>query len=292
MAAEQHTLTVDAVGNGSVGLSPSGGVYAAGTPVELTAVADAGWQFSGWSGDLTGADNPATITMDGDKSVAAIFIEEAPVPTGFVGSWSFEDGGGTTAADGSGLGNDAAVVGADWTVGMEGGALSFNGAGDHVVIPNDPSLSLASNRVTLACWIYPTSLSTKWSTIIQKTNTSGGWFDWQIYARASDAPTAYRPVFRVNYDKFGEVQGDIVLSTNTWYFIAATYDGSQMKFYIDGTLRGTTNATGTIPNGGRDIWVGSNDNWSEHFAGLIDELYIYDRALSEGEIQALMNPVP
>ena len=74
--------------------------------------------------------------------------------------------------------------------------------------------------------------------------------------------------------------------------IAATYDGSQMKFYIDGTLRGTTNATGTIPNGGRDIWVGSNDNWSEHFAGVIDELYIYDRALSEGEIQALMNPAP
>ena len=266
--------------------------------VELTAVADAGWQFSGWSGDLTGADNPATITMDGDKSVAAIFIEEAPVPTGFVGSWSFEDGGGTTAADGSGLGNDAAVVGADWTVGMEGGALDFNGAGDHVVIPNDPSLSLASNRVTIACWIYPTSLSTKWSTIIQKTNASGSWFDWQIYARASDAPTAFRPVFRVNWNGDSSlsanetVQGDIVLSTDTWYLIAATYDGSQMKFYIDGTLRGTTNATGTIPNGGRDIWVGSNENWREHFAGVIDELYIYDRALSEGEIQALMNLTP
>ena len=81
VSAEQHTLTVGAVGSGSVGLSPSGGVYAAGTPVELTAVADAGWQFSGWSGDLTGADNPATITMDGDKSVTAIFTEWRPSST-------------------------------------------------------------------------------------------------------------------------------------------------------------------------------------------------------------------
>jgi hypothetical protein len=61
-----------------------------------------------------------------------------------------------------------------------------------------------------------------------------------------------------------------------------------MKFYIDGTLRGTTGkAGGTIPKSGKAIWVGGNDAWGEYFAGRIDEVRIYNRALSQAEIQAL-----
>ncbi len=75
---EQYTLTVNVVGNGSVTLLPDAGVYDAGTPVQVEAVADAGWEFSGWSGDLTGSANPALITMDADKTVTATFIEVLP----------------------------------------------------------------------------------------------------------------------------------------------------------------------------------------------------------------------
>jgi uncharacterized repeat protein (TIGR02543 family) len=69
----QYTLTVIIVGSGSVSLSPSGGTYNAGTPVTLTPQSGAGFQFSGWSGDLSGSDNPATITMDANKNVTATF---------------------------------------------------------------------------------------------------------------------------------------------------------------------------------------------------------------------------
>ncbi|MFQ5651427.1 MAG: DNRLRE domain-containing protein [bacterium] len=70
-----QTLSVSTQGAGTVTLNPAGGVYDQGTPVQLTATPDAGWQFSGWSGDLSGAANPASITMDADKQVTATFTE-------------------------------------------------------------------------------------------------------------------------------------------------------------------------------------------------------------------------
>ncbi|UCH96662.1 MAG: PKD domain-containing protein, partial [Candidatus Aminicenantes bacterium] len=71
----QYTLTTNTVGQGSITLDPPGGTYNEGTVVTLTAVPDAGWQFDGWSGDLSGSDNPATITMNSDKNVTATFTE-------------------------------------------------------------------------------------------------------------------------------------------------------------------------------------------------------------------------
>ena len=75
-------LTVNIVGNGSVTLDPPGGTYPTGTDVELTANADTGWYFSGWSGDLSGLTNPNSITMDTAKTVTATFTETPPQPAG------------------------------------------------------------------------------------------------------------------------------------------------------------------------------------------------------------------
>jgi uncharacterized repeat protein (TIGR02543 family) len=73
-----YTLTVNTVGSGSVTKIPDQTTYVAGTVVSLTPVAAAGWQFSGWSGDLTGNANPATITMEGGhKIVTATFVPKS-----------------------------------------------------------------------------------------------------------------------------------------------------------------------------------------------------------------------
>ncbi|MCK6622862.1 MAG: T9SS type A sorting domain-containing protein [Calditrichaceae bacterium] len=71
-----HTLAVTVSGSGSVTLDPPGGVYDQGSVVTLTAVPAAGWQFLGWSGDLSGSANPAGITMNGNKNVTAGFVEQ------------------------------------------------------------------------------------------------------------------------------------------------------------------------------------------------------------------------
>jgi uncharacterized repeat protein (TIGR02543 family) len=70
------TLTVDTIGNGTVTVQPEQPGYLPGTEVTLTADADSGWAFVGWSGDVVSTDNPETITMDDDKSVSATFTRE------------------------------------------------------------------------------------------------------------------------------------------------------------------------------------------------------------------------
>ncbi len=72
----QHSLTVNIVGNGSV--TPTSGTYYEGN-VQLTAMPDSGWSFSGWSGDLTGSANPATINLNADKTITATFTEGGTV---------------------------------------------------------------------------------------------------------------------------------------------------------------------------------------------------------------------
>jgi hypothetical protein len=71
-----YILTVNTVGNGSVSLTPPGGIYDSGTEITLTATADTGWSFSAWSSDLVVATNPANIIMDGDKTITATFTKK------------------------------------------------------------------------------------------------------------------------------------------------------------------------------------------------------------------------
>jgi len=73
----EYTLTVNVVGNGYVNRDNPGPYYY-GDVVQLTAVNDPGWSFSGWSGDLGGTTNPATIVIDGDKTVTATFTPNPP----------------------------------------------------------------------------------------------------------------------------------------------------------------------------------------------------------------------
>jgi uncharacterized repeat protein (TIGR02543 family) len=84
-----YTLTIMSVGSGSVRRVPDQGTYHYADVVQLTATADPGWVFAGWSGDLTGMVNQTTITMDGNKTVSAIFTlpEENHPPNTPSGPW-------------------------------------------------------------------------------------------------------------------------------------------------------------------------------------------------------------
>ena len=75
-APDEYTLTVNTQGEGSVGVDPDKSAYTGGEEVTLTASAASGWSFKEWSGDLSGSDNPAAITVDNDKSITALFEED------------------------------------------------------------------------------------------------------------------------------------------------------------------------------------------------------------------------
>jgi hypothetical protein len=87
-AEAQYTLTVTEEGQGQVTSDPSGGTYDVGTSVQLTAVAAEGWRFDHWKGHLSGSDSPATVVVDQNKSVTAVFLQKSATPT-------FDPNGGT-----------------------------------------------------------------------------------------------------------------------------------------------------------------------------------------------------
>jgi uncharacterized repeat protein (TIGR02543 family) len=76
---DEYTLTVHTVGNGAVAVEPDQPTYIYGDVVTLTATAGPEWSFTGWSGDLSGSDNPALLTMTGNMVVTATFANHPPV---------------------------------------------------------------------------------------------------------------------------------------------------------------------------------------------------------------------
>jgi hypothetical protein len=75
-----YELTTSVVGEGAIELDPAEGPYSQGTAVQVSAVADDGWSFAGWSGDLTGDTNPTSVLMDGAKSITATFTADPTPP--------------------------------------------------------------------------------------------------------------------------------------------------------------------------------------------------------------------
>jgi hypothetical protein len=99
---DEYTLTVNTVGSGSVAKDPDQASYHYGDVVQLTATADPGWKFTGWSGDLSGSVNPEFITMDEGKTVTATFAETTWTITATAGTGGIIDpSGDVVVADGA-----------------------------------------------------------------------------------------------------------------------------------------------------------------------------------------------
>ena len=89
----QYAVNASVQGNGVISKDPDQELYDAGTPVELTAVPDAGWYFAGWSGEVTGTQNPLVVTLNADYVISAAF-EELPTTDAFVAAVTAEDASG------------------------------------------------------------------------------------------------------------------------------------------------------------------------------------------------------
>lgn len=208
------------------------------------------------------------------------------VSGGLVASYNFNEGAGTTVSDGSGSGNTGTIFQATWfTAGKFGKALAFDGNNDYVSVNDSPSLDL-TNRMTLEAWVRPTA-SSGWRTVLMKEN--GSEMSYGMYAReSSNRPSVW---MRVNptsgsSQSAGATPG---LPLSTWSHMAATYDGTSLKLYINGTLRATKSQTGSMYVSGSPLKFGGNAVWGEYFAGQLDEIRIYNRALTQSEIQTDMN---
>jgi hypothetical protein len=211
--------------------------------------------------------------------------------TGLQAAYSFDEGAGTVLGDASGHTHTGTIMGATWTPGGRfGNALSFDGVNDWVTVVDTPDLDLGTD-MTLEAWVYPTVLSggaaNGWRSVILK-ETPGN-LSYALYANAD----VNRPSAFVNTGVERGVYGTSPLPLNVWTHLATTYDGAPLRLYVNGQEVGNRAVGGAIQVSTGRLRMGGNAVWAEWFAGQIDEVRIYNRALTPAQIQVDMaTPMP
>ncbi len=214
-------------------------------------------------------------------SATAVITIIAPPPglDGLVAAWGFDEGTGPIAGDASGKGHAGVIKQAGWTTyGRFGGALDFDGRNDWVTVEDTADLDIR-NAITLEAWVKPRDLA-GWNTILLKESGSG--LAYSLYAND------FYPRHPAGYVNVGGNDISVVdntgLAFNAWSHVAMTYDGAMMRLYINGEAVGHRALTGRIIATNGALRIGGNDVWGEYFDGLIDEVRIYTRALSQAEV--------
>jgi hypothetical protein len=209
---------------------------------------------------------------------------EAGTPSGLVAAYGFEEGAGTVAGDASGHGHPGTLEGAAWTpAGRFGGGLVLDGIDDRVTVPDANDLD-PGGPLTMMAWVRPSQLGSAWRTAIMKERPGG--LAYALYAHtAARGPSAH-----VTLAGKGEprARATAALPAGTWTHLAAVYDGAAIRVYRDGTEIATQAATGTPVASDGPLRLGGNAIWNEWFAGTLDEVRVYARALPAAEITAVM----
>ena len=214
-------------------------------------------------------------------------VAETPSSASLVAWYEFE--GDTT--DSSGNGNDGTLHGTvSFVSGVEGDyAIDLGGFGDYMSIPgsNAPGGAFDFNDViTVTAWIQVSALDKWFQTVISKGDSSWRLARYQDQDRLEFSCTGVAGGFDPLY---GNVFGTRGVDDGLWHHVAGVYDGSRIYLYVDGIIDASAEATGLMNNNTFDVYIGANEEASERdWNGLIDDVRIYNRALSHGEIVGLM----
>jgi hypothetical protein len=235
---------------------------------------------------LAAGNHSATITVTAagasgsPKTVAVTFAVAPPVTGGLVAAYGFGEASGGTASDSSGAGNHGAISGATRTAaGRSGPALDFDGVNDWVTVADAASLDLTSG-MTLEAWVHPTALGNAWRTVLLKERPSG--LAYALYASDDgNRPHAYS----FTGSELG-TRGPTALPIGAWTHVAATFSGATLRLYVGGTQVATRSVGSALVASNGPLRIGGNAVWGEWFQGRIDDVRVYNRALTAAEIQS------
>jgi Concanavalin A-like lectin/glucanases superfamily len=240
---------------------------------------------------------PATLpTAPPEPACDTTRVKAADHPAGLIAAYSFCEGTGTKAGDSSGKGNHGLILNrAAWTThGRYGTGLSLYPEKSHVEIQNSPSLDLVGANLTLSMWVS-----------IAKTDSDGVILSKPWFPHAMQEPY-YQ--YAVEYDGnegktvdfyFGDVTGrklgpfSMEALLEQWAHVAFTYNGEFVAGYVNGRLKVLKPVKGKIPPRKTTLRLGADGTYSQIYSGLLDEVRIYNRALTPREIvRDMMTPVP
>jgi chitodextrinase len=202
-------------------------------------------------------------------------------PPGLVAAYSFDESSGNTVNDSSGFANTGTISGATRLPGKFGSGLFFDGKTSVVTVPDSNSLDLTTG-MTLEAWVKPDVLDT-WESLLFKETTNNDVYS--LYA-STDAGAPQAQIFTAGASQ--PVTGPSALPLNAWSYVTATYDGSNIRLYVNGTQVASVPQTGPISTSNGVLHMGTNSVFHEYYTGEMDEVRIYNRALSATEIQADM----
>jgi hypothetical protein len=181
--------------------------------------------------------------------------------------------------------------------GKFGSALSFDGVDDWVTVTDTTASKLdLTNGMTVSAWVNP-ALMSGWETVLMKERgiVGEGLLSFALYAH-DGAPLAVGLPVPAGYVRTTTAAGDraargvATLPLNTWTHLATTYDGTTQRFFVNGVQVGTLATTGNMFVSNGAIRIGGNaSSTGEFFQGLIDEVRVYNRALTAAEITTDMN---
>jgi hypothetical protein len=210
------------------------------------------------------------------------------VPTNGLVAWYPFTG---NAIDSSGNGNNGTVNGATLTTDRFGNtnkAYLFDGKSDKIQIADVNALDF-SNNYTLSAWYFTNSFSQSDQAILGKGGLTGG-TGYQLIVN-----TTISKKLQFGFNNSSGINGGAVTPSTTsnltgWHLLTGTYDGISCKLYLDGALMNATSISYILPNSVQPLLFGNETNsLSRFFNGKLDDIGIWNRALSECEILALYN---
>ena len=207
----------------------------------------------------------------------------APASDGLVSHWTFDDdASGIAVVDGSGNGhNGTAQQNTEvlHTTGRIDGALSFNGIDDHIEVPFHENLNITGS-LTLSAWIKPAGGGT-YEYIVSRWQ---GPYSYMLFTGHNKAGF-YVEAGGNNANATFETE----LNDGQWYHLVGTWDGSQATIYVDATATAGTLGQGDVTTSGNGLIIGSRTGSDYFFTGSLDDVRVYDKALSTTEVGDLYN---
>lgn len=216
-------------------------------------------------------------------------LEPEPAINGTVVFYHFDEVGGPVAADSSGNGYHGTLYGTPRVSGKVGSALQFGSANSRVEMPrlneNLANDIFQNQKISIDAWLYPTVLNS--GAIYQivgdgafglkclRLQINDGQVEFLLHDGASDFQTIIRSTAS--------------LGVNTWTYVAVTFDGSDARIYLNGTLESSLSIPFPIQEPFNPFYIGvvttTSFGYDNYFSGIIDELRISNVVLSDSEIQ-------
>jgi hypothetical protein len=200
-----------------------------------------------------------------------------------VAYWKFDEGSGATAFDSSGNGLDGTLQGdPQWAAGKIGGALDFDSDGDYVDCGNSELFDIV-DELTVSAWIYMRSVPGDWRAIIAKGDSA-----WRLSTNGSTQGMHFS--FTGGGRNYLRADSVTEIPFNEWHHVCGVYDVQNgARIYIDGVEEAVNPDTGGVDVDTFNVFIGENSEATgRYWDGLIDDVQVYNHALTEAEILAAM----